>query len=89
MASPFLVAFTESVVLTLVQRGQLVLCGEQVVVVRYVAERLGEAGQGRSLITTLAAALVACPQVEELFASDEVLKDLVTEMPRRALGREP
>lgn len=85
MSSPFLHTFVESVVVALVDREELVLVGERQVVVAFVAERLGTAGEGRSLISTLGAALVACPEVDELYADDDRLKELVTDMPRQVL----
>ncbi|MCA9569157.1 MAG: hypothetical protein KC656_15015 [Myxococcales bacterium] len=87
MSSPFLLAFAESVVVTLVERGEIELSGEPALVVRFVADRLGTAGEGRSLISTLSAALLACPEVDELYADDEALKLLVTDMPRTVLRR--
>lgn len=85
MSTPFLLGFTESIVTTLVARDELLLAGDPREVVRFVSERLATSGEGTSLISTLAAALVACPAVDELFADDERLKELVTEMPRNVV----
>ncbi len=88
MSSPFLLAFVEAVVGRLVQHDRIEIAdGRQDEVVRVVAARLGSAGQGESLISTMSAALIACDAVEELWADDTELKELVTDLPRTALPR--
>ncbi|MEO0602685.1 MAG: hypothetical protein AAF211_14680, partial [Myxococcota bacterium] len=46
-------------------------------VAQFVAERLEGAREGSSLLSSLEAALLACADVEELYADLDELKDLV------------
>ncbi|MEZ4318260.1 MAG: hypothetical protein R3F61_12190 [Myxococcota bacterium] len=88
MSSPFLVAFVEAVVGRLLDRGDLEIAdGETDAVVHAVAARLGTAGQGESLVSTLSKALLACEAVEELYADDMDLKELITDLPTDVLPR--
>jgi len=54
--------------------------GRALDVVAYVARRLDEAREGSSLISSLEAALLACPDVEELYADLDELKDVVDDL---------
>lgn len=87
VSTPFLINFTEAIVRTLLERGELELSGDRDAVVAFVSQNLASGGEGRSLISTFTAALLACPDVEELYADDETLKELVTELPRDLLHR--
>jgi hypothetical protein len=88
MSSPFLLGFVEAVVGRLVTDDRIeIRAGGEAEVVRVIAARLATATQGESLISTLSSALIACEFVEELYADDAELKDLVTDLPRTALPR--
>lgn len=54
--------------------------GSEAAVVAFVAGELAGAGQGAQAIASTARALVRCPQVVELFADDETLKDVIDAM---------
>ena len=51
--------------------------GTDTVVSKYVAERLVGISQGGQLFTSFTKALFACPDVIELYADDEELKEVV------------
>lgn len=88
MASPFLVRFTEVVLGRLVTDGQLeIASGRHDAVVVFVAARLGAARQGDSLVSTFVAAVLASPDVDELFADNDTIKQLITDLPLDALPR--
>jgi hypothetical protein len=87
MSSPFLLSFTASVVDRLLANGDLVLTGPRDAVVHHVAGQLGSAGDHSQLIATLSAALLSSPDVDDLYADDDALKDLVTALPRTVLRR--
>lgn len=90
MATPFLQAFSEAVLAALSEQDLIeVEPGGRPAVVDFVAGRLADAREGESLISSLSAALLAAPGVHELFADDEQLKELVTDLPRTALPRGP
>jgi len=81
MSSSFLIGFAQAVVDQLRMRGWAELCeGRAADVVAFVARRLGEAREGSSLISSLERALLACPDVEELYADLDQLKDLVDDL---------
>ena len=52
--------------------------GREADVVRYCSEMLARAGMGAQLIDTLSKALLQCEWVEELYADNERLKELIT-----------
>lgn len=88
MSTPFLLSFTESVLVTLHQSGDVELeDGQRDRVVEFVAARLANANHGESLVSTLAAALLACPWVEEIYVDDDQLKDVITDLPRAVIPR--
>lgn len=90
MATPFLQAFSEAVLAALSEQDLIeVEPGGQPAVAGFVAHRLADAAEGESLISTLAAALIAAPGVGELYVDDEQLKELVTDLPYAALPRGP
>jgi hypothetical protein len=78
MTTPFLVGFAEAVV-SLLERSDLVEIrqGGQARVVVFVAEWLETEARGGSLLSNLEKALIACPDVEELYANLDDLKTLV------------
>jgi hypothetical protein len=86
MATPFLTAFSEAVLASLGRDGLIELAaGTEPAVVGFVAERLSSARSGESLVAMLSLALIEAPGVEELFADDEQLKEIVTDLPREML----
>lgn len=81
MASSFLLGFAQAVVDQLHIRGWAEFVpGGETRVVEYVAQRLQEAREGSSLLSSLEAALLACPDVEELYTDLDGLKTLVDEL---------
>lgn len=83
MSTPFLMAFAHAVVLRLLAAEVLVVApGDEERVMLFVANYLGTEAQGGSLISGLERALLACPEVDELFADLERLKELVDDLAR-------
>ncbi|MEQ1505330.1 MAG: hypothetical protein ABMB14_24070 [Myxococcota bacterium] len=79
--TPFLAGFAEAVVRRLVAEGSLeVSAGGEDQVVWFVANWLGTNGPGNSLLSTLEAALLACPEVDELYADLDRLKAVVDDL---------
>lgn len=80
MSTPFLQRFASSLVVTLVDKELLEVgpAGPQPVIA-YLAAQLSGVKMG-SLITVVSRVLVACPDVDELWADDEQLKALVEDM---------
>lgn len=80
MSTPFLQRFASSLVATLLDQELIELgpAGPQPVAV-YLAAQLAGVQMG-SLISVVSRTLVACPDVEELWADDEQLKALVEDM---------
>ena len=81
MTTPFLYRFSVAVLTRLLEgrRVELQPGGEEQAVL-YVSNKLAQAGEGSSLISTLSAALMSCPEVLELFADEEELKELVSDL---------
>lgn len=77
MPTPFLETFAVAVVTRLVDADLVVLRGPPDAVAAFLAEDLARDVPGRSLLSTLATALIRCPDVDELFAEDEDLKHIV------------
>ena len=81
--SDFLAAFSHSLVQRLLAEERMVLrpgTADRVILLltRYlVAQR-----QGASLVSTISAGLMSFPDVEELFADDDEIRDLVTDLGR-------
>jgi hypothetical protein len=76
-----LVHTVDRVLFSLRQSGQIEMDGgHHDEVVRYCASCLASAGMGAQLVDTLSKALVACELVEELYATDDDLKTLITEV---------
>ncbi len=81
MSTPFLTQFSEALVHRMVQVEQLELQpGSTAAVVRFLAAALFAARQGSSLISTVERALIACPQVVELYADIEGIKAIVDDL---------
>lgn len=82
MSTPFLVGFAERVVDRLLADDLVVLAsGGRTAAVLFVAEFLATTAQGGSLISGLEQALIRCPQVDELYADLDRLKQLVDDLP--------
>lgn len=81
MSTPFLIGFTSTVVTHLLAAGLVEIAPDREDhVVAFVADHLAGLRTGHSLISSLVAGLLACPDVEELYADDESLKELITEL---------
>lgn len=78
MSTPFLATFSERVVLKLVE-DQLVEIAHADVdrTILFVANWLGTRDAGASLLSSLLGALLACPEVQEVFVDIEGLKGIV------------
>lgn len=78
MSSTFLHGFAQAVVTKLVADNLLeCVAQEQPSVVVFVATELARPGKGRSLISSLERALLACPSVDELYADFDAIKRAV------------
>ena len=78
MSTPFLSDFSLALVASLVGRDLLeVTKGNERRVVAYLATFLHEKGKGNSLLSTIEKALLTCDEVEEFYADQETLKELV------------
>lgn len=83
MATPFLLHYAASILQSLVNADLIEIReGQHEVVVRYLAAELHRQREAGSLISCTSRALLACEEVEELFADDEEIKELV-----QSLGR--
>jgi hypothetical protein len=83
MSTPFLDAFSRALVQRLVDDGQLVVAeGALGPVAVYLAEDLAKDQPGRSLVSSVSRALLACPSVEDLFASDDAIKAAIETLGR-------
>ncbi len=80
MSTPFLQAFSLAIVSRLLETEGLAITGPPTEVARFVAAELAKPSSGRSLISSVAAALIACPDVDDLFADNDRIKDLVDEL---------
>jgi hypothetical protein len=79
--SDFLLAFSHELVWRLLAE-ELLLVREGTTdrVIWRLSEHLAAQKQGASLISSVSAGLLAIPEVEELFADDDELRDLVTDL---------
>jgi hypothetical protein len=78
--SAFVVGFVHAVVERLVASGELELApGTEARVAAFVGARVAD-GKPRSLVSAVGEALVACPDVVEVFADDERLKEVIDEV---------
>lgn len=78
MTTPFLVGFAEAVVSLLEERRLVEIReGGRSRVVVFVADWLSTEARGGSLLSHLERALIACPDVDELYADVDDLKRVV------------
>lgn len=78
MSTTFLLGYATALVHALLEQELLeVATGTEQSVVVFVAEYLAEHRDGQSLISLTARALLACGDVDELYADNERLKDVV------------
>jgi hypothetical protein len=83
MTTPFLAGFAEAVIDRLLEERLLELASTHDArdrTVLFVANWLGTRAQGASLISSLEAGLLACPEVLELYADLERLKAVVDDL---------
>ena len=81
MPSELVQVFSAAIVRRLIDDSMLeVVRGRADAVAAFVAEEVGRPGPGKQLVSSLAAALLACPDVVELFADDEELLSAVTDL---------
>lgn len=81
MSTPFMMRFAESVVdRLLAEKLAEIAPGGRAAVVTFVAGFLATSAQGGSLISGLEQALLRCPQVLELYADVDRLKQLVDDL---------
>ena len=87
MATVFLLAFSRSVIGRLTRDRSLILApgATEGAAAEFVAEFLGARKPANSLISSLSAALLACPEVEEVYIDDDELKAVVDDVPRADL----
>jgi len=87
--SSFLLAFTDHIVRQLLDDGDLLLQPDATpeAVIQEVADFLAQRGQGHSAISSFSKGLLACDGVDELFADDDAIKQIVDGMPRNVLPR--
>lgn len=80
MGSPFLEGFTASVLRRLLEEGLIdIEPGTSDEVVAEVAAGLGKS-RDQSLVSLMVQAFIACESVVELYAEDEQLKALITDL---------
>ena len=81
MSTPFLMSFSMALVARLERERLLELAlGQRERVVIYVANYLDTIARGGSLLSNVEAALLACPEVEELYADIDELKRIVEDL---------
>ena len=85
--TPFLVTFASRLLAALTADGLVeVVPGGENRVVRFVANWLGTRGPGVSLLSSVEAALLACPEVSELFTDLDGLKAVVDDLGEVGVG---
>lgn len=81
MSTPFLAGFAEAVVRRLVGEAAIEIApGADDRVIWFVANWLDIHARGGSLLSSLEAALLACPEVVEVFADIDRLKAVVDDL---------
>jgi hypothetical protein len=81
MSTPFLLQYAGRLLRALQARGLIdVTVGMEEQIILFVANKLNMPGRTGSLISETSKALIACPFVEELYADDLEIKDLVEEL---------
>jgi hypothetical protein len=74
-------AFCLRIVADLVRAGRLVVvAGAERQVAAFAAAHLAARPEGASLVSSLSSALLACPEVEELYCDDLELRDRITDL---------
>jgi hypothetical protein len=90
MPTRFLLNYAARLIDALLDAGLVEIApGRADAVVAYLAAELHEHARGGSLITCTSRALLACPDVVELYADDDELKRVVDELGHRAVLRSP
>lgn len=89
LSTPFLTAYAHRVVHRLVGAAAIEIEPESIdEVVAFVADYLASRPQGFSAISSTSKALIMCPNVVELFADDDEIKEIVDGLQTtRALSR--
>ena len=77
VSTPFLTAFAQALVARLVAQELLEIEGPPGVVALFLAAKLDERKPGMQLISTISTGLIACPEVVDLFADDDQIKEIV------------
>jgi hypothetical protein len=86
MSVALLARFSTTIVQRLVDRDLLVVVpGRQEEVVQHLAEHLANVRHA-SLISAISKGLISSPDVEELFAEDDDIKEVVESLDRTAAG---
>jgi hypothetical protein len=81
MSTPFLAGFAEAVVKRLVaEQGIEIAPGADDRVIWFVANWLDTRARGGSVLSSLEAALLACPEVTEVYADLDHLKAVVDDL---------
>lgn len=81
MSTPFLMGFTQSLLPRLVADGLVAIAPSDVETVQlYLANYLATVARGGSLLSSVDAALLACPEVEEVFFDLDALKEVVEDL---------
>lgn len=82
MPTAFMTGFATAICARLIADHRLELApgADPAEVAAFVAEALTRRSQFAGLVTSLSAALIACPAVEELFADDAELQQLVNDL---------
>jgi len=81
LSTPFLKGFATRVLVKLVADGHVeVEPGSEERVVSFVADNLHGLSKGSQLITSLVKAIIACPDVVELYIDDDDLRELITDL---------
>jgi hypothetical protein len=84
--TPFLTRFSERLVVRLVAEGAVEIAElDRDRVVLFVANWLGTRARGGSLLSNVEAALLACPEVGELYADLDRLKAVVDDLGEAAV----
>lgn len=84
MSTPFLLGYAAALVEALLHDGSIEIePGQESAVVAFVARDLEVRGKGGSLISCTSRALLACPQVVELYVDDQELKEVVEHLRSR------
>ena len=79
MSTPFLTGFATRILSELLAGEHIeIVPGSAERVARFVAGGLHGLGEGHQLVSSLAKALIDCPDVVELYIDNDALKDVIT-----------